>query len=282
MDHPMKLYGLNVVEQLLDDVLVATGAGLVAFAIVAGILDEAFGARGTAGGLLLAATAMSGALLALGGSGIRQNAGASFLGYELLAIAAIGWLVCAFVSGAAGAAITVFPLAALFALLVALRRRALRLRFRPRFLSLRNFETMVAVADTMIEADGREAVHPIEVAVTVDHLLDRVESPMRKDLKLVLVLTEWALPLLVLRPYPFSVLGSNDRRRAVEKVINAKGMFRDVARSLKIMACVGYYGDQRGIAQAGFVHFPLRNRAQGVDQSPMAHPDPFETPVGPR
>ena len=118
-------------------------------------------------------------------------------------------------------------------------------------------------------------MHPIEVAVTVDHLLDRVDSPMRKELKLVLVLTEWALPLMVLRPFPFSVLGSNDRRRAVEKVINAKGPFRDVARSLKIMACVGYYGDQRGIAQVGFVHFARRARSQEVDQSPLAHPDPF-------
>jgi hypothetical protein len=272
----MRLYGLNVVEQLLDDVLVAVGALLAVFALVAGILDGAFGARGTAGGLLLAATAAAGLLLALGGSGIRQNAGASFLGFELLAIATIGWLVCAFVSGAAGAALAVLPLAALFALLVALRRRALRLRFRPRFLSLRNFETMVAVADTMIDADGREAVHPIEVAVTVDHLLDRVDSPMRKELKLVLVLTEWALPLMVLRPFPFSVLGSNDRRRAVEKVINAKGAFRDIARSLKIMSCVGYYGDQRGIAQVGFVHFGLRERSQGVDQGPLTHPDPFD------
>jgi hypothetical protein len=275
MDRPMKLYGLNVVEQLLDDVLVAAGAALIAFAIVAGILDGAFGATGTAGGLLLAATAIAGVLLALGGSGIRQNAGASFLGYALLAIAPIGWLVCAFAGGYAGAAIAVFPLAALFALLVALRRRALRLRFKPRFLSVRNFETMVAVADTMIEGDGREAVHPIEVAVTVDHLLARVESPLRKDLKLVLVITEWALPLLIFRPFPFSVLGSNDRRRAVERVINAKGPFRDVARSLKIMACVGYYGDQRGIAQAGFVHFPLRRRSRGVDDAPLTHPDPF-------
>jgi hypothetical protein len=252
------------------------GGLLVGFAIVAGILDGAFEARGTAGGLLLAATAVAGVLLALGGSGIRQNAGASFLGFELLAVAALGWIVCAIVAGSAGAAIAAAVLVAVLALLVALRRRALRLRFKPRFLSLRNFDTMVAVADTMLDGDGREAVHPIEVAVTVDHLLARVESPMRKDLKLVLVITEWALPLLVLRPFPFSVLGSNDRRRAVEKVINAKGPFRDVARSLKIMSCVGYYGDQRGIAQVGFVHYEQRGRAQGVDQTPLTHPDPFE------
>lgn len=277
MDHPMKLYGLNVVEEVLDDVLVAVGMLLPVFALVAGILDGAFGASGTAGGLLLAATALAGVLLALGGSGIRQNAGASFLGYELLAVTAIGWIVCAFLTGAVGAAIAAGVLAVVFALLVALRRRALRLRFRPRFLSLRNFDTMIAVADTMIDGDGREAVHPIEVAVTVDHLLARVESPMRKDLKLVLVITEWALPLLVWRPFPFSVLGSNDRRRAVEKVINAKGPFRDVARSLKIMACVGYYGDQRGIAQAGFVPYGLRQRSH-VDQTPLHHADPFEVP----
>jgi hypothetical protein len=271
----MRLYGLNAVEQLLDDVLVAAGAALAVFALVAGILDEAFGARGTAGGLLLAATAIAGVLLALGGSGIRQNAGASFLGYELLAIATIGWLICALLSGAAGAAVAVFPLASLFVLLVALRRRALRLRFKPRFLSLRNFETLVAVADTMIEGDGREAVHPVEVAVTVDHLLARVESPARDELKLVLVITEWALPLLAWRPFPFSALGSNDRRRAVNKVINAKGPFRDVARALKILSCVGYYGDQRGIAQVGFIHHELRRRSQGIDETPLTHEDPF-------
>jgi hypothetical protein len=271
----MKVYGLNVVEQLLDDTLVVTGALLGAFAVVALILDGAFGASGTAGGLLLAATAVSGVLLALGGAGIRQNAGASFLGFELLAIAALGWILCAILTGSLGAWLAGAVLAGLFALLVALRRRALRARFKPRFLSLRNFDTMIAVADTMLETDGREAVHPIEAAVTVDHLLDRVESPMRKELKLVLVITEWALPLLVLRPFPFSVLGSNDRRRAVEKVINAKGPFRDVARSLKIMACVGYYGDGRGIAQVGFVQYPLRERSH-VDQTPLVHPDPFE------
>jgi hypothetical protein len=271
----MKLYGLNVVEQLLDDVLVAVGGLLVAFTIVAGILDGAFGAHGTAGGLLLAATALAGVLLALGGSGIRQNAGASFLGMELLAIAAVGWILCAILSGAIGAWIAAAVLVVLFALLVALRRRALRLRFKPRFLTLRNFDTMVAVADTMIDGDGQEAVHPIEVAVTVDHLLARVESPSRKDLKTVLLLTEWALPLLVWRPFPFSVLGSNDRRRAVENVINAKGPFRDVARSLKIMACVGYYGDARGIEQVGFVPYEQRPRSH-VDQTPLIHPDPFQ------
>jgi adenylate kinase len=37
---------------------------------------------------------------------------------------------------------------------------------------------------------------------------------------------------------------------------------------------VGYYGDQRGIAQAGFVHFPLRRPTHGLDHRPLAHAHP--------
>jgi hypothetical protein len=71
------------------------------------------------------------------------------------------------------------------------------------------------------------------------------------------------------------VLGTNDRRRAVEKVINAKGLFKDVARSLKVLACSGYYADPRGIASTGFVDFESRPRHAGLDETPFAYPDPF-------
>jgi hypothetical protein len=271
----MRVYGLNVVEQTLDDVLVAAGWLLGALALVAGILAGTFGARGTAGGLLLAATAMAGVLLALGGSGIRQNGAATDLGFALLAVADAGWLIAAITVSSLAALLTGLTLALLFALLWALRRRALRARFRPRFLSLRQFGTMIAIADTMIDGDGREAMHPIEVAVGVDHMLARIESPTTAQLRLVLILTEWVLPLLIFRPFPFSVLGTNDRRRAVEKVINAKGPFKDVARSLKVLACSGYYSDPRGISSTGFVDFEQRPRHAGLDETPLAFPDPF-------
>ncbi|MEA2418179.1 MAG: hypothetical protein QOE60_385 [Thermoleophilaceae bacterium] len=279
MDRPMRVYGLNVLEQTLDDVLVVALL-LVPFALVAGLLDSVFDARDTWGGLLLAATALAGVLLALGGSGIRQNGASTQLGFELLALAALGWIAAAIAVPSLGALLTGLALVALLILFVALRRRALRARFRPRFLSLRQFDTMVAVADAMIDGDGREALHPIEVAVGVDHMLARVESPLKRDLRLVLVLTEWLLPLVVLRPFPFSVLGTNDRRRAVEKVINAKGPFRDVARSLKVLSCSGYYGNPRALADVGFIPFEERRRHAGVDDRPFTHPDPFPK-VGP-
>jgi len=275
MDRPMRVYGLNVVEQALDDVLVGVGWLLVAFTVVAGVMSGAFQIGGTAGGLLLGATAMAGVLLALGGSGIRQNGAASELGFALLALASGGWLVAAITGAGVAAWIAAAALAVMLVLLHSLRRRARRARFRPRFLSLRQFDTMIAVADTMIDGDGREALDPIEVAVNVDHMLTRIQSPATAQFRLVLILTEWALPLLVFRPFCFSMLGSNDRRRAVEKVINAKGPFRDIARALKILACLGYYGDERGIASTGFVHFPERARHEGLDETPLVHADPF-------
>ena len=141
----MRVYGLNVVEQTLDDVLVAAGWLLGAFALLAGILAGTFAARGTAGGLLLAATAMAGVLLALGGSGIRQNGAATDLGFALLAVAAAGWTIAAVTAPSLAALPAGIALGLLFALLLALRRRALRARFRPRFLSLRQFGTIAGI-----------------------------------------------------------------------------------------------------------------------------------------
>jgi hypothetical protein len=60
----MRVYGLNVVEQFLDDLLVAVGALLVALGVAAAIFDGAFDARGLGGGMLVAATAAAGILLA--------------------------------------------------------------------------------------------------------------------------------------------------------------------------------------------------------------------------
>lgn len=275
MDRPMRVYGLNVVEQFLDDLLVAVGGLLVAIGVAAVVFEDVFDTRGLGAGTLVAATAAAGILLAAGGSGIRQNRIASELGYALLAIAAIGWIVHGVLVPSAVALAVGALLVLLLVVAVALRRRALRLRFKPRFFSLRQFSTLIEIADAMIDGDGREALDPIEVAVRTDHLIARADTPVKKQLKLVLVLVEWVLPLMILRPFPFSVLGSNERRRAIDKVINAKGVFRDVARSLKVLSCAGYYGSPEALDEVGFVQFEQRARFKDLDTAPVAHPDPF-------
>jgi hypothetical protein len=61
----------------------------------------------------------------------------------------------------------------------------------------------------------------------------------------------------------------------VVKVIGAGGLFRDVARSLKVLACAGYYGSDAGMRSIGYVPYEQRPRAAGQDTTPLEHPDPF-------
>ncbi len=74
------------------------------------------------------------------------------------------------------------------------------------------------------------------------------------------------------------MLGSTQRRRVIDRVIGRQGpggAFRDVARTLKMLTCAGYYGSAEGMAQVGYVPFEQRPRSSGVDQRPLVHPDPF-------
>jgi hypothetical protein len=277
MDRPMRVYGANVFELVLAGWLAALGPLLLAWAVAAGIAPGALlPGEGVGGGLLAGATGAAGLALALAGAGVQQNRAALDVGVALLAATGLAWLAWGIVAGAAVPIVAGVALLALLAATLLLRRRAIIARYKPRFFSPRAFETMVAVADTMIDGDGREAIGPVQVAVNVDHLLADAEAQSKGEIKLVMLVVEWALPVLVLRPFPFSSLGGLSRRRAVEKVIGAGGMFRDVARALKVLACAGYYGDPRTMTQIGYVPYDDRARSIGVDQRPLRHPDPFD------
>jgi hypothetical protein len=277
----MRRYGMTVQEIVLGDLLALKGVGLVLLAIAAAVWPGALLPDDVAaGGLLAGATGAAGVLLILAGGGLRQNRAALDLGQGILALVALGWLVWGIVAGRAVPICIGAALLALFALVTLVRRAAIRARFQPRFFSTRQFETLVAVVDTMIDGDGRQVQSPEEVAVTVDHLMDEIRTPVTAELKTVLVLVEWALPVLIGRPLPFSTLGSHQRRRVVEKVIGAKGLFRDVARSLKVLASAGYYGSPEGMRAMGYRPFDERERGRRADQTPLHHPDPF--PAGDR
>jgi hypothetical protein len=279
MDHPMRAYGPNVYEILLGDYLAGLGAALIALTIAAVIWPATLLPDATVGGGVLAGfTAAAGLLLTLAGAGLRQNGAALDVGIGLLAGATLAWLVWGAIEGRVLAIVAGVVLLALGALVVGLRQRSIRGRFKPRFLTPRQFQTMIAVADTMIDGDGREAISSIEVAINTDHLLAEVKSQTTSDIRTVLILLEWVLPIMILRPLPFSTLGSFNRRRAVERVIGAKGLFRDIARSLKVLACAGYYGDQRSMRSVGYRPYDERPRSE-VDQTPAHYRDPFLEPV---
>ena len=275
MEHPLKAYGLNLLEIILSDFLAIAGWLLVIFAIVAVVFSGTFFEDPFVSGLLTAGTFLTGLVMQLGSAGIRQNRPAANLGMRLFAVVTLGWLANGLFAPRVGALIAGIIMLLDFGLLIFLRQQSVKARFKPRFFSLRQFETMVQVADTMIDGDGQEKLHPIEVAINTDHLLAEIDSPMKGTFKTVLIVVEWLLPLIIGRPFPFSDLGSNERRRAVEKVIGAGGIFRDVARGLKAMASLGYYGSPKVMAHVGYVPFEERGRFQGAVTTPQHYPDPF-------
>ena len=274
MNRPVRRLGPTLQEVVLADVLAGLGLAVLALAIAAAVLPGTLLPDVTVGGGLLAGvTALTGVALALAGAGLRQNRAALDLAYAALAAIAIAWLAWGIVEGRAVPIVAGGVLLVAFALAVALRRAAVRARFKPRFFSPRGFETMIQIADTMIDGDGREAVDPVTVAVNADHLLAEIRSPATQELKTVMLIVEWVLPVLIFRPFPFSTLGSQQRRRVVERVIGAQGLFRDVARSLKVLASAGYYGDPAGMRSIGYEEY--EERVPGTDKRRLDHPDPF-------
>jgi hypothetical protein len=134
---------------------------------------------------------------------------------------------------------------------------------------------LIQIIDTVIETDGRTDANPIDGAIRVDHLLARIDAPARDDIRRLLFVTEWILPLLIFKPVPFTVLGSNDRRRAIERVVDSRfGLLRDVARFFKTAGCVGYYGSPPALAEIGYIPFDMRPRSVGVAQAPAVHTEP--------
>ncbi len=277
METPMRVYGLNLFELFLEDYLTVLGWLLLAYTVTSLILAEVFRVDNFAGGLVVASSVLTGLVLILASAGIRQNYAALDLSYLLLLLTAFGWLAHGIAAGSVAAMIAGMVMLPLFGLMIYLRRLAIQARFKPRFFSLRQFETMIQIADAMIETDGQNAIHPIEVAIRADHFLARFDAFVKEDIKRTLSIVEWMLPIVIGRPFPFGSLGSNERRRAVEKVIGAKGIFRDVARFLKLLAYAGYYGSTEGMSQVGYTPFEERERSKGVSQVPQQYPDPFSS-----
>jgi hypothetical protein len=269
MDRPMRRLGPSLQEIVLSDLLAVLGVLLIAGGVAAAVWDS---------GLLAGATAATGLTLALAGAGLRQNRAALDVGVALLLAAALAWLVHGIVEGRAVPIVAGALGLLAFALVLLLRRAAVRGRFKPRFFSPRGFETMVQIADTMIDGDGREAIDSVRVAINADHLLAEIRSPATQELKTVLFLVEWVLPLRIARPFPFSSLGSHQRRRAVAAVIGGRWIFRDMARSLKVLASAGYYGDPETMHAIGYVPYEERPETARDDRSHLVHLEPGSTP----
>jgi choline dehydrogenase-like flavoprotein len=279
----MRTRGPTVHELLLADLANALGLLVLVWAVLAIVLGTTMLPYTTvAGGALAGAGLGVGASLILAAGDVRRRR--ALLSLALSALGSVGALLV--VLGAIAGRACPIGVGAFF--LVArvpvgeVRGHATRGGYRPQWFGRRSFEAMVATADVMLDADGREALPPEQVAEHTDHLLHVIDTPLKSQIGLMFIVLEWVLPLIVLlRPLPFTALGERDRRRLVIKLTKATGpiplvarTFRTIARTMKVLTCAGYYGDPRAKRAVGFVEYEWSPRSRGVDLSPLMRPDP--------
>ena len=268
----MRAYGLNLLEYGLSVWLKRLSWVCLLYAIATMIFPNVFSTTPVYSFALFVCFLF----LGIAGAGLRQNRAVLDLAVAVLFLTGAALLVSGIYHGYAARWIAGVVALAAVVVTVGMRRRALSVRFKPRFFSLRQFETMVSIADTMIEGDGAATMSPVQIAISVDEMFSGIDSPAAiKEIRLVFFLVEWLLPVMGGMPFPYSDVGTNERRRLVTRVIGSNRLFKNVAKVLKLFACAGYYGSPDGMSQVGYTRFSERERSRGVSKDPTIYPDPF-------
>ena len=157
-------------------------------------------------------------------------------------------------------------------LLIVLRMRASRARFRLRYLAPHQHRTLMAMAEVLVLGDD-ERLTPEEVAANVDDYL--YASPATTKWKTKLALTALgALPLFSFKP-PLTMLSPERRIEVIEarfirSVAERRtiGFLRRPIQSILFAAqqltFIGYYSDPRSFDQTGYVPFSARPRFEAA------------------
>jgi choline dehydrogenase-like flavoprotein len=155
------------------------------------------------------------------------------------------------------------------ALLAWLLHRALRARYRLRYLWPAEHAALAAVAQAIL---SEPVIAPEQIATAVDHYWASLDIGYKRRLRLALWVT-WLLPLLFLRP-PLPVMEAGARRRFIERcfVIDVAsraqlGPLRTTVQSAFRFAMqlvyLGYYRNRRTDALTGYVPFSARGHPIG-------------------
>jgi choline dehydrogenase-like flavoprotein len=154
-------------------------------------------------------------------------------------------------------------------LLIWLYRRALRARYRLRYLWPIEHDTLTAVADAVLD---EPKVPPREIATAVDAYWDSLMIREKQRLRVALWVVCF-LPLLWLKA-PLPLMGRERRREFIDRRLLAGiaareslGPFRTAVQAAIRFAMqltyVGYYGDERSHPDTGYVPFSKRPRRPG-------------------
>ena len=146
-----------------------------------------------------------------------------------------------------------------------LSESASRARYQLSYLSHPEFATVQALAEVLIPRD-KAAIPPETIAHNVDRYLASFTAADKWKIRLALLALSW-YPLLFARP-PWTIMSVGMRKRFILKRFLAggggrRGPLRNLTQSMiragQQMVYVGYYGDERGAATAGYRPFSKRD-----------------------
>jgi hypothetical protein len=142
---------------------------------------------------------------------------------------------------------------------------------RLKFFTDKQFITLCKSIEVMIETKGNNAISPEKAARRLDEMLFESKAPALENMGQIFNLLEWVVPPLVLKFPPFSKLSIASRKAVVNRIIGSSGMFKDLARALKVMASVAYYSSPEAYNEVGYVHFEERERFTDSDTAPSIY-----------
>jgi choline dehydrogenase-like flavoprotein len=173
----------------------------------------------------------------------------------------------------------VFAAFALLMVVGALYESAARARYGLRYLSHPEWVTVMALAEVLIPPE-KAAIAPETIAHNVDHYLASFTARDKWKIRLALLALGF-YPMLFFRP-GWPIMSTGMRRRFIQKrFLGAekplRGPFRNVVESMiraaQQMVYVGYYGDERGAATAGYRPFSKREGyAEAIARVPRHRP----------
>lgn len=145
--------------------------------------------------------------------------------------------------------------------------------YQPKFFTKTELEILEKVIEVMIDAPAAPAIPYKIVAQRMDNLLDGIQSPAANNMSQMLRVVNWLLPLQVASLRKFVNLSKEKRKRSIEKIIMKKGVFRDIARGLKVLSTVAYYSSTEGHKEVGYIDFDDRASTVGKNQDLTIHPN---------
>jgi hypothetical protein len=129
--------------------------------------------------------------------------------------------------------------------------------YEPRFLTRAECLTLAAATEVLV-AECPPVISAGEVARRADRFLASLDAPAKSQARLAIAAVEDFGGVLALKLKGFSQLSLEDRRTVLDRLMQNRGLQRDVVRVFKMLTLVPYYSHPEVRRAIGFVDFEQR------------------------